>query len=55
MITARTFDVFLDDKAIDRVCFIGAEYNAESVRLFLIEHDRVDPHIEVRQVMELKR
>lgn len=54
MITARTFDVSLDGESIDRVYFIGQEYTADAVRLWLIEHDRADPHIAVKQVGEVR-
>lgn len=54
MIIGRDFDVYLDDEVIDRVSFIGQEYTADAVRLWLIEHDRADPHIAVKQVGEVK-
>lgn len=56
MLIAKVFDVILYNKSIDRVYFVGPEYNTETVRQFLLDTGhQSNPDIEVRQVMELKR
>lgn len=55
MITARIFEITLDGIPIDRVYFVGPEYDAETVRKFLIGNDGANKDIQVRQIKEVKR
>lgn len=53
MIIARIFDVSLHGQNIRRVYFVGQEFDAETVRKFLIERN-ADKDIQVKQIRERK-
>lgn len=51
MSTARwdDFNVYLNGKWIDRLCFLKGQETSESVKKSLINHDGYDTRIEVRK------
>lgn len=52
-IIMRTFDVYLDSGSVERVYFVGEEYNAEAVARFLVANCSADRHIKVKLVKEV--
>lgn len=55
MIIARTFRVTLYGEEVDTVCFIGDEYDSKAVRDFLIQNERANMDIEVKQMREIRK
>lgn len=57
MITARIFHVLRDNVVIDRIYFVGEEYNSETVKQFLIERGSYggDKDIKIKQIKEIRK